>query len=117
ADFTPDLSLLLTGENLSGAHVTTTSKAVRILDSNASANGHYLFVQLQVSYSAPTTASLDLNTASGTTSVRLPILSRADSRGRFEGFSQDDVIYLIMPDRFADGDPSNDKPLGSTAIY
>ena len=40
----------------------------------------------------------------------MPLLARADSHGRFEGISRDDVIYLIMPDRFADGDPSNDRP-------
>ena len=36
---------------------------------------------------------------------------------RFQGFSRDDVIYLIMPDRFADGDPSNDQPSGSNGVY
>lgn len=116
-DFRPDLSLLLTGENLSGAQVVTASKAVKILGSDTSANGQYLFVRLQVLSSTPSTVLLDVNTASGSTSARLPLLSRADSRGRFEGFSQDDVIYLIMPDRFADGDLSNDKPPGSTGVY
>jgi len=121
-DFMPDLSLLLTGENLSGAHAATASKGVRILGSDASANGHYLFVRLQVLSPTPSTILLEVNTPSGSTSVRLPLLFRADSRSRFEGFSQDDVIYLIMPDRFADGDPSNneptnDKPPGSSGIH
>ena len=121
-DFMPDLSLLLTGENLSGAHAATASKGVRILGSDASANGHYLFVRLQVLSPTPSTILLEVNTPSGSTSVRLPLLFRADSRSRFEGFSQDDVIYLIMPDRFADGDPSNneptnDKPPGSIGIH
>jgi len=30
--------------------------------------------------------------------------------GKFQGLSQEDVIYLIMPDRFANGDPTNDEP-------
>jgi glycosidase len=60
---------------------------------------------------------LRLITAAGSTAVPLPLLARADSHGRFEGFSRDDVIYLIMPDRFADGDLSNDRPLGSTGLY
>jgi glycosidase len=116
-DFRSDLSLLLTGENLSGAQVVTASKAVKILGSDASANGHYLFVRLQILSSTPSTVLLDVNSASGSTSVRLPLLSRADSHGRFGGFSPDDVIYLIMPDRFADGDLSNDKPPGPTGVY
>ncbi len=116
-DFAPKLTLLLTGENLSGAQVATTSRTVTVLGSDASANGHYLFVRLQVSSSNPATPQLEVRTIYGSTTVRLPLLSRADSRGRFEGFSQDDVIYLIMPDRFADGDLSNDKPPGSTGGY
>ena len=37
--------------------------------------------------------------------------------GRFQGFSPDDVIYLIMPDRFANGDPSNDDPAVSHGLF
>ena len=41
-------------------------------------------------------------------------LSRQD---RFQGFSSDDVLYLIMPDRFANGDPSNDDPSLSRGLH
>jgi glycosidase len=116
-NYTPELTLLLAGENLSGAQVVSASQSVVVLGADASSNGHYLFVRLKVSSSRPETAQLELSTASGSTSVQLPLLARADSRGRFEGFSRDDVIYLIMPDRFADGDPSNDRPPGSTGVY
>jgi hypothetical protein len=36
--------------------------------------------------------------------------------GRFQGFDSDDVIYLLMPDRFANGDPANDEPAVSKGI-
>ena len=117
ADYAPDFTVLLTGENLSGARVVTASRGVRVVGSHTSANGHYLFVHLTTTSSRPQTVQLKLSTKSGSTSVRLPLLPRADGTGRFEGFSRDDVIYLIMPDRFADGDPSNDQPAGSTGIY
>ncbi|HEV7588265.1 MAG TPA: alpha-amylase family glycosyl hydrolase, partial [Longimicrobium sp.] len=35
---------------------------------------------------------------------------------RFQGFGPDDVIYLVMPDRFANGDPSNDDPAQSPGV-
>ena len=111
-NYVPELTLLLSGENLSGAHVGSASKGVAVVAADASANGHYLFVRLKVSSSRPETAQLKLKTASGSTSVQLPLLARADARGRFQGFSRDDVIYLIMPDRFADGDPTNNMPKG-----
>ncbi len=40
-----------------------------------------------------------------------------DLAGRFQGFSADDVIYLIMPDRFANGDASNDDPAISHGLF
>lgn len=36
-----------------------------------------------------------------------------DTRTNFQGITNDDVIYLIMTDRFADGDPSNNAPKDS----
>jgi neopullulanase len=117
-NFTPEVTLLLTGENLSGAHVQSSTKGLTVVGTEASANGHYLFVNLQLSSDLPPgTVPLQLITSAGSTTAPLPLLARADSRGRFEGFSRDDVIYLIMPDRFADGDPSNDQPAGSNGRY
>ena len=131
-NYTPELTLLLTGENLSGAHVVSGSKGVVVAGAEASANGHYLFVRLKISAVHPVTTQLKLNTSTGSTSISLPLLARGDSRDRFEGVSGDDVIYLIMPDRFADGNPSNDRsandrspndrpineqPLASTGAY
>jgi neopullulanase len=116
-NYMPEVTLLLTGENLAGAHVVSASNDVGVVGADASADGHYLFVRLKVSSTRPTMAQLKLSTTSGSTSLQLPLLARADARGRFEGFSRDDIIYLIMPDRFADGDSSNDQPAGSTGIY
>jgi neopullulanase len=116
--FTPDLTLLLTGENLSGASVKSANSHLSVLSSQASANGHYLFVHLKIGASLRSgTAQLDVRTSSGSMKIQLPLLARADPRGHFQGFSRDDVIYLIMPDRFADGDPANNQPTGSTGIY
>lgn len=117
-NYTPTLTLLLTGENLSGARVESPIKGLTAIGAEASANGHYLFVHLQLSSDLPPgTVPLQLITSAGSTTVELPLRTRGDSRGHFEGFSRDDVIYLIMPDRFADGDPSNDQPAGSNGRY
>jgi glycosidase len=117
-NYTPELTLLLTGENLQGTTVTTSGKQLQIVGSEPSSNGHYLFLHLKTAPSLePTTAHLQLSTPHGSTVVDLPFLKRADPRGHFHGFSRDDIIYLIMPDRFADGDPSNNQPPGSTGVY
>jgi glycosidase len=38
------------------------------------------------------------------------VLPALDREGKFAGFSNEDFLYLIMPDRFANGDRSNDDP-------
>ena len=58
-----------------------------------------------------------VKTASGETRVTFPLLKRSSEEGRFQGITRDDVIYLIMPDRFADGDPGNNQPQGCRARH
>ncbi|MBE0367542.1 glycoside hydrolase family 13 protein [Pseudoalteromonas aurantia] len=44
--------------------------------------------------------------------VTYPLYPRADNSAQRKGFSSKDVIYLINPDRFANGDIKNDTLLG-----
>lgn len=117
-NFTPELALLFTGENLSGARVESSTAGATVLDSEPSSNGHYLFVHLRLGTDLPAgTLGLRVVTSAGSASLHLPLSARAPVGGHFEGISRDDVIYLIMPDRFADGDRSNDQPPQSTGKY
>jgi len=117
-NFTPELTLLMSGENLNDVHVESPTARATLLGSEASENGHYLFVHLRLGPDLPAgLVGLRLLGAAGSTTVQLPLLAREHTSGRFEGFSRDDVIYLIMPDRFADGDPRNDEPPQSTGKY
>lgn len=102
--------LLLTGENLSAATVALQYDGLRVARSEASADGHYLFIYLdEKSGTPPGTAHFHLQSASGTTSFDFPIAARLPLAGRAQGVNLGDVIYLLMPDRFADGNPANDK--------
>ena len=50
-------------------------------------------------------------------SFELPISSRTETIHRFQGITPDDMVYLIMPDRFANGDPTNDEPEGAAGSH
>jgi neopullulanase len=118
AGFTPEVMLLLTGDSLAGAQVEASARGVQVSRVENSTNGHYLFVWLKAKSSLrPGTITLRIKSASGSTTAQLPILARRDPHGHYQGISQDDAIYLIMPDRFADGDPSNDQPPGATGTF
>ncbi|KZK66654.1 alpha-amylase [Shewanella baltica] len=79
-------------------------------------NPHYLFINLDLSQAAPQTfelviSSTDSASKTNTPLYRLPYTLQARVKGSRErqGFSNKDVIYLITPDRFANGDTSNDN--------
>ena len=56
------------------------------------------------------TCALPISTPVGTTSFELPLAGREQTIHKFQGLTPADVMYLIMPDRFANGDAANDEP-------
>jgi neopullulanase len=108
---TPDLMVLLSGRNLQAIHVDCNLPEVVVSRTQSSVNGDYLFIWLKFSPQLKRgTAVCRIATANGNASFEFPIVVRKQILGRNQGLSLDDVIYLIMPDRFANGDPTNDEP-------
>jgi len=103
--------LLLSGHNLEATRVVCNLPSLLVERTQATAAGRYLFVWLKIGADAKSgTAVCRITTPTGTTSFELPVAARAMKLGKFQGLSQEDVIYLLMPDRFANGDPTNDEP-------
>ena len=98
--------LLIRGRNLRGARIKSPSSGLR-LSRLSTPSATYAFVDLTI---APTTKpgkySFVLDTPTGQTEVPFTIEAPL-ADGSKERISADDVIYLIMIDRFADGDSSN----------
>jgi glycosidase len=103
--------LLLYGHDLRGARVEAVGGGVTLGTPKAADSGLYLFVDLSIE---PKTQAgpraLRVMTPAGTAQASFDVLPPIAAEGRFQGFSQDDVVYLLMPDRFANGDPGNDDP-------
>jgi glycosidase len=59
---------------------------------------------------APGDYPLTVSTQAGSAKVPFRIDAPLSNPDHFRGFSNDDIIYLLMPDRFANGDPANDDP-------
>lgn len=101
--------LLVRGKNLAGARVSCprlTCGAVRV-----NGAGTYAFVDVTVPPQASAGSyPLTLRTTAGGASIPFTISAPLARAERFKGFDANDVIYLIMPDRFADGDTTNDDP-------
>ena len=87
-----------------------------VSNQTVNAAGTYIFVDLHISPTAPP-GDYNLIFLRGTGLKRIPfrIERPLDPSKNFRGVTTDDVIYLIMPDRFADGDRSNNAPTDSPA--
>jgi neopullulanase len=111
--------LMLRGEGLKGARVGVTTPGLRVVKAAVSnERGTCLFVDVAIAPQAsPGVRELRITTVKGTTSAKFEVLPSLRRAGRFQGFSTDDVMYLIMIDRFSDGDPTNNDPPQSRGIY
>lgn len=102
------IQVMLTGRDLTGATVTAPA-GVTVRVRQASENGHYLFLYVDLSKAdQPRKYTFQVKSASGQAAFDFALLPPEPEAGRFQGFTPDDVIYLLIPDRFANGDPSND---------
>ena len=110
-NLTPDVMLLLSGKNLQVTHANCNLPDVIVSRTQSMADGHYLFVWLRLSPNLKSgTAICRVTTPKGQAAFELPLAARKQILARNQGLSLDDVLYLIMPDRFANGDPTNDEP-------
>ena len=106
--------LLVRGTNLRSARVMSTNHTLRASRVLVNQQGTYLFVDVDINSSAqPGNYSLTVQTPRGRAQIPFNIDAPLDTRDNFRGITTDDVIYLIMIDRFADGDPSNNIPPNS----
>jgi|HubBroStandDraft_4_1064222.scaffolds.fasta_scaffold00290_6 glycosidase len=112
--FVSPVMVLLYGENLSDAKFSVSYPGVKIEKSQMQPDGQHAFVWLNIGKNTkPGDVPLRIQTSGGSSSATLSLLAREPQTGRFQGVTRDDVIYLIMPDRFADGDPNNNMPKGA----
>jgi glycosidase len=111
------IRLLIRGRGLTRGAVEAAARGVSVGATRVSAAGTSAFVDVHVAGdAAPGPVSLTLTTPDGTAAVPFALSPPLRREGRFQGFAQDDVIYLIMPDRFANGDASNDDPPRSRGL-
>lgn len=104
----PVLQLMIYGEGIGSAEVTTDYPDV-VIDSIVSLESpNYLLVYLNLDGAQPGTMTLNI----GGKKVKYELKERAMSGDRRRGFTNADVLYMLMPDRFAGGNDDNDQIKG-----
>jgi len=107
------LQLMVYGEEIATFQVKTDYPGVEVKTLERTTNPNYLFVNLDISTSAkPGTMQLTFTDGRENVTRDYPLLARPAGEPR--GFNCSDVIYLLMPDRFTNGNPANDNVTGMT---
>ena len=126
----PQVQLMICGPNIAQVNsVTTDYPGVRVDSVVALDSPNYLFVYLNVREAQPGTMTLTLtNTKTNTASGGSPVGTKTKITKTYElreremkgeerrGFDISDVLYLLMPDRFAQG-MDHSKPIAGMNAY
>lgn len=102
------VELLVKGKNLNPSKINVTGQNVSLVSAIAAKNPEYLYVTLNIGEDAPA-QTCQISAGKGKKSrYAFNIRSRRPYEADKTGLAPTDLIYLITPDRFADGDTSND---------
>nr|WP_235584371.1 glycoside hydrolase family 13 protein [Massilia sp. MS-15] len=107
----PGLQLMVHGEKIGELAPSLAHPGVRITGVERTDNPNYLFVNLDIGkHARPGEFTLQFRRGKElVTSHRYRLDARRPGSAQRRGFGAADAIYLLMPDRFANGDPANDR--------
>ena len=104
----PELQILLYGEDLALSDVSGSGECIYLKVSVSHDNPNYLFLYLVFSEAKAQIFHILLKNGKKKLQVPYELKSRMRRGEDVKGFTSEDVLYLIMPDRFANGNPEND---------
>lgn len=118
----PVLQVMIHGKDIgNAASVSISYPGVQLVDWHRAESPNYLFLHLRIAPTArPGAVLIDISRRVGTgpkaavAHLRYPLLARRPGNGSAfaQGVTSADFIYFLMPDRFSNGDPSNDQVPG-----
>ncbi|OKL41681.1 glycoside hydrolase family 13 protein [Pontibacter flavimaris] len=109
------LQLMLHGDNIRNLTPSLNQAGVALKDVIKVKSPNYLFLNLDLQNAKPGKFTLQLKRGNKTVHrYTYELRQRAASSASRQGFTPADVIYLITPDRFANGNPKNDNVKGMT---
>lgn len=107
----PQLQLMVHGENISATRPLISFPGITIENVLTVENPNYLFINLLVTNNArPGTFSIEFKDGKKTKATyEYQLLERKPGSALRQGFDESDIIYLVFPDRFVNGDTTNDS--------
>ena len=115
----PELQILIYGKDIGRSELQFDYPGVRLKEIVRVENPNYLFIYLEIGEGTQpgiikfNFTEVETLHATSLLTQTYELKPRSTAVGA-QGFDSSDVMYLIMPDRFANGDPSNDVWDGET---
>ncbi|TAH22497.1 MAG: alpha-amlyase [Cytophagales bacterium] len=108
-----ELQLLVHGKDIAKATVKLGNNLATLKETKKVSNPNYLFLTLSIDKNAKAgTLPITFTSGSQTKTISYELRAKSTDKNRIQGFDASDVIYLIMPDRFANAVPENDNVAG-----
>ncbi len=106
----PVVEVLIYDKDIKGSKLEMNYAGVNLVAVHEVENPNYLFAELRIGAAAkPGSIPIKLIKAGKSKTYNYPLLERDENAGKMHGLTTQDIIYLIMPDRFANGDSKNDS--------
>lgn len=103
-----ELQILLYGDDLASSDVTVSGEGVYLEEVVKQENPNYLLLYVDLSEAEAQTFHIQLKNGKKQLQIPYELKARMRKGEDVKGFTSEDVLYLIMPDRFSNGNPEND---------
>ncbi len=105
------VQIMIYGKNIGDVNLYPQHGPVEVLNARKAESPDYLFVDLFIPTEIKSNYNFGIRFSKGMqdTVIEYPIYTRENVKNKFKGFNENDVMYLIMADRFDDGNPANNK--------
>jgi neopullulanase len=105
-----ELQLMLYGEGIASAKITVKYPGVKVSRTELTDNPNYVFLYLKIAKrTKPGKFNITLHKETQVFHHQYELKRREPESAQRETFTAADVVYLIMPDRFVNGNPDNDS--------
>ncbi len=109
----PELQIMLYGVDISKTEISIVYPGVSISRKQLTDNPNYVFLYLNISKEAkPGKFNIVLKKDKKNQTIIYELKKRIENSDERKSFTERDALYLLMPDRFANGIPANDSVSG-----
>ncbi|PEN13939.1 hypothetical protein CRI94_07745 [Longibacter salinarum] len=113
-----DVQLMVYGDHLDAVTARAPADGITVTAVHSVPNDDYAFIDVTLAEDlAPGRYDIIVSSPGGDDTIAFPVQERTVGPDGPDGFGPDDVVYLITPDRFANGNPSNDRVEGIRDEY